>query len=162
MEAHGYLFRESAGGSYNCRNISGSSNRSLHAYAIAVDLNPSVNPFGSPLRHDYPAAFITDVEAIRFGGKQAFTWGGRWNTPDAMHWQLDLPPSAYGGQSGGDDVKDVVKGIQRSLAAAGYDPGTIDGVWGPRTERAHAEMTADAARTGGGGDLARGDTVKLV
>ena len=140
MEHHGYLFRESAGGSYNCRNISGSDKKSLHAYAIAVDLNPSVNPFGSPLRHDYPSAFIADIEAIRFDGSKAFQWGGRWNTPDAMHWQIDLPPAKIGGvpnQPGDENVEEVVKGIQRSLNASGYGTLVVDGEWGPKTEQAH-------------------------
>jgi hypothetical protein len=67
---------------------------SLHAYGIALDLNPSANPQKSPLTHDYPATFITRMEGIRASGKQALTWGGRWTstTPDAMHWQIDVSP----------------------------------------------------------------------
>lgn len=35
-----------------------------------------------------------------------------------------------------DDMKELVEAIQRSLAAAGHDPGPIDGLWGPKTEAA--------------------------
>lgn len=97
MEKHGYLFRESAGGTYNCRNVklpSGATSvKSIHAYALAVDLNPSKNPYRKPLTHDYPAEFIADVEALRCAnGRPVFQWGGRWGTPDAMHWQIACTP----------------------------------------------------------------------
>lgn len=171
MTYEGYLFLEGAGGTYNCRDIGGgdcteahSDDCSIHAYAQALDLNPSKNPYGKPLRHNYPPGFVSAIKAIRINGKQAFVWGGDWNTPDAMHWQIAVAPSDFGvtqpPNQGDDEVKEVVEGIQRSLTAAGYDPGTIDGVWGPRTEGAHAAMTEDAAKTGGGG-LDFGDVVRL-
>ena len=89
MESEPYLFRESAGGTYNCRPPS------LHAYALALDLNPSVNPMRNPLTHEYPDTFITRMEGIRASGNQAIMWGGRWsssNPPDAMHWQINVAP----------------------------------------------------------------------
>ena len=92
----GYWFRESAGGTYNCRNIAGKPYRSLHAYGIALDINPLANPQRSPLTHNYPAKFIKLVEGIRTkNGKQVFAWGGRWTgvTPDAMHWQINCSPA---------------------------------------------------------------------
>lgn len=95
MASTGYYFREIAGGTYNCRKIAGSSKWSLHAYGVALDLNPNQNPYGSPLRHDYPAAFLNGIAGIKTtGGLTVFTWGGTWNTPDAMHWQINVPPAA--------------------------------------------------------------------
>lgn len=35
-----------------------------------------------------------------------------------------------------EDMSEIVKNIQLSLSAAGFDPGPADGVWGPRTEAA--------------------------
>src|SRR4029453_1515736 len=32
--------------------------------------------------------------------------------------------------------QEQIKGAQERLKAAGYDPGSVDGVWGPQTERA--------------------------
>jgi len=93
METTPYLFRETAGGTYNCREIAGSDSMSIHAYALALDLNPGKNPNGSPLRHNYPDEFVTRMEGIRANGKQAIQWGGRWKTPDAMHWQLNVAPA---------------------------------------------------------------------
>lgn len=93
MDKHDYKFRETAGGTYNCRRILASILWSLHAYGLALDLNPSTNPRRRPLRYDYPPGFIKDILSITVGGKQAFKWGGSWLRPDAMHWQLNLLPS---------------------------------------------------------------------
>jgi hypothetical protein len=89
MSSEPYLFRESAGGTYNCRPPS------LHSYALALDLNPSQNPMAYPVRYDYPETFIIRMEGIRANGHQALQWGGRWspsNPPDTMHWQINVAP----------------------------------------------------------------------
>lgn len=93
MTKHGYLFRESAGGTYNCRKIAGSNNWSLHSYGIAIDLNPSKNPYNST-KTDMPEAFRKDVKSIKTNnGKQVFGWGGDWSgTKDTMHWQIVCRP----------------------------------------------------------------------
>jgi hypothetical protein len=91
MRTEPYLFRETAGGTYNCRPPS------LHAYGLALDLNPSKNPMQPPpLVYDYPPSFIERMEGIRANGKQALTWGGRFpadNPPDTMHWQINVAPA---------------------------------------------------------------------
>lgn len=89
MASEPYLFLESAGGTYNCRPPS------LHAYALAIDINPSKNPYKNPPKHNYPPTFIERAEGIRANGKQALQWGGRWpadNPPDTMHWQINVGP----------------------------------------------------------------------
>lgn len=108
--AYGYLFRESAGGSINCRNITGASAdqirlqarsgrayaTSLHAHGVAVDFNPSVNRYRRAVgpiqwgrQTDMEPAMIADIEKIRtVGGFRVWTWGGRWtNIKDPMHFQ---------------------------------------------------------------------------
>lgn len=90
MTEEGYLFRESAGGTYNCRPPS------LHAYALALDLNPSKNPFRFPMTTDMPPVFIARMEGITANGKQALMWGGRFpddNPPDPMHYQVNVAPA---------------------------------------------------------------------
>ncbi|HVF53084.1 MAG TPA: M15 family metallopeptidase [Actinomycetota bacterium] len=57
---------------------------SHHAWAIAVDLNASANPFGAR-----PAQDDRLVEIMESHG---FTWGGRWLIPDGMHFEWVLPP----------------------------------------------------------------------
>ena len=117
MTEFGYLFRESAGGTYNCRMIAGTNDYSLHSYGIALDINPAQNPYGKPLRHNFPPGFTDAVQAIRCGnGARALEWGGAWSTPDAMHFELDCSPAdiatGLGGAlpappGGGDDMRSL-------------------------------------------------------
>lgn len=94
MATEPYYSRESAGGTYNCR-LSSNGRWSLHAYGLALDLNPRANPQRRPLTYDYPSTFIERMEGIRANGKTAIAWGGRWTTvaPDAMHWQINVAPA---------------------------------------------------------------------
>jgi len=84
-------------GSYNCRNIAGSTRRSLHAYRLAVDIDPHLNGRyrGEPFSEGkITASQVATVEAIRTNsGEQAF-YSGVWFTtvfdqpaPDPMHIQ---------------------------------------------------------------------------
>lgn len=104
---------------YNCRNIAGTASRSLHAYGLAVDIDPAWNPnrrtpdrrpvrFSTATTQDerladvrrktadtvFTPEQVAAVEAIRtVDGHQVFTWGGRWNTTkDTMHFQLSVTP----------------------------------------------------------------------
>lgn len=95
MERIGYFFEELAGGTYNCRQIAGSSKWSLHSYAIALDLNPSRNPRGTPLTTDMPSALYEWAEGCvtADSGVRVFAWGGRWKNPDPMHYQINASPN---------------------------------------------------------------------
>lgn len=106
LEFHGY--RVGAGsGAYNCRPITGGTGYSLHSYkdadgftfwngyyipdmALAVDINPSANPYGLHLVTDMPRAMVDDISAIRTNdGEQLWYWGGYFIPHhDAMHWQI--------------------------------------------------------------------------
>jgi hypothetical protein len=98
MLAHGYAFRETAGGTLACRYIGGTTSTSLHAHGIAKDDNPSKNryrvqtgPVQLGRQTDMPSAMIRDLEALRtVSGHRLLQWGGRWtNIKDPMHWELD-------------------------------------------------------------------------
>ena len=80
--AQGYGYRHADTGSYNCRKISGSSQWSVHAWALAIDENWQTNPQASPLHTDRPAWEVR--RWMRYG----FAWGGNYvspTRPDAMH-----------------------------------------------------------------------------
>ncbi|HEX6675029.1 MAG TPA: M15 family metallopeptidase [Actinomycetes bacterium] len=104
---------------YNCRDIKGQpGSRSLHAYGLALDIDPDCNPHRrgarSPARFSRAATQqdrcrdvraewadtsftpeqVAAVEAIRtVDGLQVFAWGGRWTTsPDPMHFQINVSP----------------------------------------------------------------------
>jgi hypothetical protein len=74
-------------GCYAPRRIPGSGSLSLHAWGLAVDLNASRNPQGSPPRQDRRLVAVME--------RHGFSWGGRWPTvPDGMHFEFhgDGPP----------------------------------------------------------------------
>jgi hypothetical protein len=103
---------------YNCRDIQGSEKRSLHAYGLAVDIDPRCNPHRrqapGPARFSPEATQearcrdvvagradttftpeqVAAVEAIQtVDGLQVFAWGGRWrSSPDSMHFQINVSP----------------------------------------------------------------------
>jgi hypothetical protein len=67
---------------YNNRNIAGSNEKSNHAWALAVDINPAQNPMGSKLITDIP---VTVRQIFKAHG---FRWGGDYiGRKDAMHFE---------------------------------------------------------------------------
>lgn len=151
MSEHNYLFLETAGGTYNCRKISGSAAWSLHSYGTALDLNPSKNPYGKPLRYNYPQSFINAVLSLdATDGTPLFRWGGQWNTPDAMHWEVNCRPSAVPDYEG-DNVEELVKALQTALNKGGFKGAngqalTVDGILGPNTQNALNLQAVAAAK----------------
>ncbi len=68
------------GGCFNFRPQRGSSKKlSLHAWGVAIDLNPSTNQLGT-LGEMHPGVVV----AFESSG---FEWGGRWERTDPMHFQ---------------------------------------------------------------------------
>jgi hypothetical protein len=90
-----YRTRRADTGAYNCRQITGGTNYSLHAYGIAVDINWQTNPYGRTLVTDMPIGMIEAIEGIRTaGGVQVWRWGGRYsNNKDAMHFEVVASPA---------------------------------------------------------------------
>lgn len=95
LVAHDYRTRRADTGAYNCRQITGGDDYSLHAYGIALDLNWSTNPYGPTLVTDMPPAMIAAIEAIRTrGGAVVWRWGGRYRgNKDAMHFEVVASPA---------------------------------------------------------------------
>lgn len=89
-----YTIRRSDTGAYNCRQITGGSGYSLHAYGIAVDVNWQSNPYGPNLVTNMPAGAIREIEALNVGGQPVVRWGGRYSgNKDAMHFEVIVPPT---------------------------------------------------------------------
>jgi hypothetical protein len=88
-------------GSYNCRKISGTSNWSLHAYAIAIDVEWNYNPHLKKTNPDMawvyarckftPANYAAVLRIKNTQGTTMFRWLGPVNA-DTMHWEIDVPP----------------------------------------------------------------------
>jgi hypothetical protein len=104
---------------YNCRDIKDQpGRRSLHAYGLALDIDPRCNPHrrgaSGPARFSpaanqqqrcrdvqagwadtaFTPAQVAAVEGLRtVDGLQVFAWGGRWgSSPDSMHFQINVSP----------------------------------------------------------------------
>ena len=89
-----YTIRRSDTGAYNCRQITGGSGYSLHAYGIAVDVNWQSNPYGPNLVTNMPAGAIREIEALNVNGQPVVRWGGRYSgNKDAMHFEVIVPPA---------------------------------------------------------------------
>lgn len=104
FRAHGVTMRPGVCGSYNCRLITGGSGYSLHAYAIADDLNWDTNPYSTTKYvTDFPAELVQDIRAIRtLGGAQVWVSGADFDNNgvlgdhgpfDAMHFQIACTPA---------------------------------------------------------------------
>lgn len=89
-----YTIRRADTGAYNCRQITGGSGYSLHAYGIAVDINWQSNPYSSRLITDMPAGAIREIEALNVNGQPVLRWGGRYSgMRDSMHFEVIVAPS---------------------------------------------------------------------
>lgn len=149
-EAMGYNITSS--GAFNCRRIAGTNKPSNHSRGRAIDINPAANPQSSTFKSDLPPRVVAMWEA------HGFYWGGRYNPPtkyDAMHFEYyDTPASVavnYRKLTNGgavDNCKDstatvkkgsrgeAVRDAQCLLQRKGFNPGTIDGIFGDGTHRA--------------------------
>ena len=88
-------------GTYNCRDIAGSSMRSAHAYGAAIDISTksadywrwSANPQAPAWKNRIP------VEIVRLFEQHGFIWGGYWYHFDTMHFEYrpELLPQEAGG-----------------------------------------------------------------
>lgn len=111
---YNYGIRRADTGAYNCRQITGGSGYSLHAYGIAVDVNWQSNPYSSRLITDMPPGAIREIEALNVAGRPVLRWGGRYSgNKDAMHFEVIVPPSVaarftYQGEDELADAKDEI------------------------------------------------------
>lgn len=72
------------GGCYNYRPMRTSANLSMHSWGIAIDLDPERNGLGKKWK---PNSGMMPEEVIAIFERHGWTWGGRWRTPDSMHFQ---------------------------------------------------------------------------
>ena len=67
-------------GCLNIRQMTGGGGYSVHSWGLAVDVNAGSNPYGR--KPTLSAGFVRCFEDA------GFEWGGRWRTPDGMHFQI--------------------------------------------------------------------------
>lgn len=94
-----YLFP--LGGTYNCRTIAGTTRRSAHATASAIDLNPKYSSYWlwSPARKQLNDPNEVPQEIVDIFERHGFIWGGKWFHFDTMHFEYRPEIIAAGKQS---------------------------------------------------------------
>lgn len=88
LKAAGYKVSSLGEGGYSYRNVAGTNNLSKHSFGEALDINPRQNPWSNNFQSDLPAN-VNDLAK-----KNGLTWGGTWNKPDTMHFQIDKSANA--------------------------------------------------------------------
>lgn len=72
-------------GTFNYRNISGTTRLSAHAYGIAIDINTQYSDYwqwnGMKYKNKIP------MEIVEIFEKHGFIWGGKWYHYDTMHFE---------------------------------------------------------------------------
>jgi hypothetical protein len=86
LKERGYPISSLGEGGYSFRKVAGSSNLSRHAFGEAVDINPRENPWSFSGRNTFDDYGIDPSALAR---KYGLKWGGDWNKPDTMHFQVD-------------------------------------------------------------------------
>jgi hypothetical protein len=82
---------------FNCRAITGGTGWSIHAYGLAIDLNPRENPYvsggtvlppGASTDRTAPATGLVTPAVVAAFARRGWTWGGNWTGPiDYQHFQ---------------------------------------------------------------------------
>lgn len=85
MEARGYLCRSGQCGAYNCRAIGGTKTASNHSWALAADVNWTINPYTTTGKHDMPLWVPREVF-----NPYGWAWGGDYKgaKKDYMHLEF--------------------------------------------------------------------------
>jgi hypothetical protein len=76
-------------GTYKCRFVAGTNNRSMHAYGAAIDLNVRRSDYWrwrGRLAHPVWRNRMP-YEIVKIFEKHGFIWGGRWYHYDTMHFE---------------------------------------------------------------------------
>lgn len=101
---HGYRLTGNDTGFYSYRHMRHDPSLpwSVHAWAMALDINWLENPAGSKLVTDIPKPMILELQSVRtLSGARVFRWGGDWDWDgistdhsyiDAMHWEAVAHP----------------------------------------------------------------------
>lgn len=73
------------GGAYNFRLMRNGRSLSIHSWGAAIDLSHLINSYKR--KYDEKAGMMPQ-RAVKIFKNQGATWGGRWSTPDGMHFQF--------------------------------------------------------------------------
>ena len=72
-------------GTYNCRDVAGSTARSVHAWGAAIDINSAASDYWRWSPKGWHNRI--PIEIVRVFERHGFIWGGRWYHYDTMHFE---------------------------------------------------------------------------
>lgn len=72
-------------GTYVCRDVAGSTARSMHAWGAAIDINADASEYWRWSRAGWHNRVPMTV--VRVFERHGFIWGGRWDHYDTMHFE---------------------------------------------------------------------------
>jgi hypothetical protein len=137
----GYKVRQADTGGYNCRFIAGTTTWSMHAWALAIDVNWNTNPFTSSRVTDKPDWLFALFN--RYGFANGADYSGR---RDWMHHEFMGTPTqadtatALAEKELGDGKPPTPLGVVEATQQAVNLP--VDGIWGNFTERGITNVRA--------------------
>jgi hypothetical protein len=69
------------------RETTNDDSLSCHASGTAIDYNSTRHPYGVPTLRNFTVAQVEEIRKI-VDEAGVIRWGGEWNTPDAMHFEI--------------------------------------------------------------------------
>ena len=123
----------SIGGYEDRANVNNPSAKSLHAYGLAVDVNPEQNPNGVNAYGRVGPGVIPSSLAPAIARQFGMIWGGDFTgTPDGMHFEIHVSPGQIGAavagaaaapDPGGSGVERWRGTVMQALGITGLAPG---------------------------------------
>lgn len=133
------------GGTFVQRHKNWNKKRGIshHSWGIAIDVNVKDNPYGAKPK--------MDRRIVKIFEKNGFEWGGRWKTPDGMHFELvSLEPQKPVTQNIRVDKKEKIPSWAekeiKQLKKLGIIKGYPDGTFKPNKNVTRAELSVILSR----------------
>lgn len=90
LAAAGYPIQGANIGGFNPRNVAGTNTPSGHAFGVAIDIDPGLNPQVAGAGITAPNRMPANTAEV--AARNGLIWGGNWRRPDYMHFEFPGTP----------------------------------------------------------------------
>lgn len=124
---------------------------SCHSSATAFDYNATRHPYGVSTYANFTSAQVAEIRRIVVEA-QVIVWGGEWNTPDAMHFEIsgdrdDVAAAAHHIRTmketnmplNDDDLNKIAQRVRSELDAYQAEQITVEGAGGKKQTLTRAQ-----------------------